>query len=100
MLDLLASILSGGRSTHEIPSDPERESRISQVFITINSSQLEGSRVAEEIVNNTITDFRAGKTASGEPVRYPGEQVLKIRRSNLEHGIPIDAAIWEQVLKL
>jgi 3-dehydro-L-gulonate 2-dehydrogenase len=98
MLDLLASVLSGGRSTHEIPCDPERESRVSQVFITIDSSQLEGSRVAEEIVNNTIMDFRTGKTASGEPVRYPGEQVLAIRRSNLEHGIPIETTIWKQVL--
>lgn len=100
MLDLLASILSAGRSTHEIPCDPERESRISQVFITIDSSQLESFGVAKEIVNNTIMDFHAAKTASGEPVRYPGEQVLKIRHSNLEQGIPIDAAIWKQVLRL
>jgi 3-dehydro-L-gulonate 2-dehydrogenase len=99
MLDLLASVLSGGRSTHEIPCDPERESSISQVFIAIDPSLLGASRVAEDIVNNTITDFHASKTASGEPVRYPGEQVLKIRRTNLEHGIPIDAAIWEQVLR-
>lgn len=98
MLDLLASVLSGGRSTHEIPGDPERESSISQVFIAIDPSLLEGSRVAEDIVNSTIVDFHASKTASGEPVRYPGEQVLKIRRTNLEQGIPIDGAIWEQVL--
>lgn len=98
VLDLLASILSGGRGTHEIPRDAEKETRISQVFIAIDPSTLEGSRVAEEVLNKTIADLHEAKTASGEPVRYPGEQVLKIRRNNLEDGVPVSAAIWQEVV--
>ena len=100
MLDLLAGILSGGQSTHEIPSDSERESRLSQVFIAIDPSHLQGSRLAEEVVNKTILDLHTAKTASGEPVRYAGEQVLKTRQHNLAHGIPVSAPIWDEVLSL
>ena len=97
MLDLLASTLAAGQATHQMPSDPERETRLSQTFIAIDPSVLGGT---EDIANQIITDLHEAKTASGEPVRYPGEQVLKIRRTNLEQGIPVNASIWQEVMNL
>lgn len=97
MLDLLASTLAAGQATHQMPSDPERETNLSQTFIAIDPSVL-GS--TGDIANQIITDLHKAKTASGEPVRYPGEQVLKIRRTNLEQGIPVNASIWQEVTSL
>src|SRR5215469_8099981 len=33
MLDLMAGVLSGGQFTHQIPADPQEETRLSQVFM-------------------------------------------------------------------
>lgn len=94
MLDMIATMLAGGSATHQIPADSERETALSQVFITIDPSKVGG---AQDIADKIIEDLHK-TTASGDaPVRYPGEQVLKIRRENMERGIPVNAAIWEEV---
>ncbi|HKR30934.1 MAG TPA: 3-dehydro-L-gulonate 2-dehydrogenase [Terriglobales bacterium] len=94
MLDMIATMLAGGSATHQIPADSERETALSQVFITIDPSKVGG---AQQIADEIIDDLH-GATSSGEAtVRYPGEQVLKIRSENMECGIPVNAAIWEEV---
>ena len=98
ILDIMASLLSAGQSSHQIPCDPERETRVSQVFIAIDPAGLGDSTAVNEILDRTITDLHRAKTNSGETVRYPGEQVLKMRRRNMEQGIPLDVAVWQQVL--
>lgn len=98
ILDMMGTVLSGGQSTHQIPRDPERETRVSQVFIAIDPARIGDSKFTDEILDRTIANLHSASTSSGEPVRYPGEQVLKTRRRNIEEGIPIDAALWQQVL--
>src|SRR5690348_3708686 len=94
MLDMIAAMLAGGSATHQIPADSERETALSQVFITIAPSKVGGSQtVAEQIID----DLHKATACGDAPVRYPGEQVLKIRRENMERGIPVNAAIWEEV---
>src|SRR5579884_2705675 len=44
MLDLVGGLLSGGSFTCQIPPDPERETKLSQVFIAFNFAVLGGSR--------------------------------------------------------
>jgi 3-dehydro-L-gulonate 2-dehydrogenase len=97
VLDAIASLLSGGLASNEIPPDPERETRLSQVFIAIDPAAVG----ADEGTLNRIIENLHGSTPSGAvPVRYPGEQVSRIRKENLEHGIPVNAAIWEEVRKM
>jgi len=96
MLDIIASTLSGGQSTHELPPDPERETRLSQIFITIDPASPGSPGMADRILGNIIANLHASRT-SGEFVRYPGEQVLKTRQQNLAHGIPVNVAIWKQL---
>lgn len=98
ILDMMATLLSAGQSTHQIACDPERETRVSQVFIGIAPAGLGDSSVVDEILDRTIADLHGVSTISGETVRYPGEQVLKTRRRNMEQGIPLDAVLWQQVL--
>jgi 3-dehydro-L-gulonate 2-dehydrogenase len=93
LLDTAAALLSGGLATHQIPADPLKETRVSQVFVAFDLSSLGGAenagRVADDIINNL-------HTAGGDGVRYPGERTLRLRRENMERGIPVEPAVWEQ----
>ncbi|MCU1324100.1 MAG: Malate/L-lactate dehydrogenase [Acidobacteriaceae bacterium] len=98
VLDMLAAMLSGGKSTHDIPNDPSRESGISQVFIAIDSSNLataqELARIADSIIDNLHDAPRADPN---RPIRYPGEQTLQLRAENLRLGVPVDPDIWQKL---
>ncbi|PYY18256.1 MAG: 3-dehydro-L-gulonate 2-dehydrogenase [Acidobacteria bacterium] len=99
MLDLLAGVLSGGKTTHELPSDPERETRLSQVFIAINPNSIGPPERVNALADAVVEDLHRAKS-SGAPVRYPGEQVLKTRSENLARGIPVNASIWRDLQQL
>jgi 3-dehydro-L-gulonate 2-dehydrogenase len=94
MLDLLAALLSGGQATHQVPTDPEQETGISQMFIAFDVSVIDdpGSRVADRIVEHLHATADGGGA-----VRYPGERTLETRRRNLEEGIPVEPSIWNEV---
>ncbi|HKU23877.1 MAG TPA: Ldh family oxidoreductase, partial [Candidatus Sulfotelmatobacter sp.] len=94
MLDIIATMLAGGSATHQIPPDSERETALSQVFIAIDPAMVGGT---QEIADKIIDDLHTATASGDSPVRYPGEQVLKIRRENMERGIPVNTAIWEEV---
>ena len=85
LLDMMAALLAGGRATHEIPADPERETGLSQVFIAVDAASLatqdEASRMIDAVVAST-------------GVRYPGQRSAELRRLNLSEGIPVDADAW------
>jgi 3-dehydro-L-gulonate 2-dehydrogenase len=85
LLDMMAALLAGGRATHEIPADPERETGLSQVFIAVDAAALatrdEASRMIDAIVAST-------------GVRYPGQRSAETRRVNLSEGIPVDGDAW------
>jgi 3-dehydro-L-gulonate 2-dehydrogenase len=97
LLDMIASMLSGGRATHEIPSDSERETGLSQLFIAIDPAVI-GARA--EVVDRIVADLHAAASLGDSPVRYPGEQVLKIRRTSMEQGVVVNGAIWQEVLQM
>lgn len=97
MLDLVGALLSGGKATHQITSDPDRESYLSQVFIALDPSSVGSAEVAARIADEVIAYFKLPPHSGGEQVRYPGEQVLKIRSENLAKGIPVEPAIWSKV---
>jgi 3-dehydro-L-gulonate 2-dehydrogenase len=102
MLDLLAATLSGGKATHQITADPDRENGLSQVFLAFDASVLNGSSMnsgsgASRIADQIIEHFQLSRRSTGERVRYPGERVLATRKDNLANGIPVEPSIWEQL---
>ena len=94
-LDLMAAMLSGGQATHQIPRDPELENGLSQNFIAINVTALDQNNSAAQIADQIIESLQAS-----EGVRYPGENVLKTRRENLELGIPVEQSAWDELRSL
>ena len=36
----------------------------------------------------------------GRPVRYPGENTLRLREENRRLGLPMDDAVWNEIMSL
>ena len=100
LLDITAALISGGRSTYQIVQHPV-EHDISQVFIAFDVSQASSAALIEQTVDEIIQDLHATTPdGEGQKVLYPGERVLNTRQKNLEQGIPIDAAAWQQIQEM
>jgi len=100
LLDIMATILSGGQSTHEIKSC-NSEYGVSQVFIAINIKKLQNFPAIDNSINQIIEDLK-GSVPENETkkIRYPGESVIQIRNANLKEGIPVNKDIWDKILSL
>jgi 3-dehydro-L-gulonate 2-dehydrogenase len=100
MLDILAAILSGGLSTHEVKSC-ESEYGISQVFIAISLKNIQNFSRMDETIQGIIEDLRQSIPENeNSKVRYPGESVLSIRNENLKNGIPVNRELWGKITEL
>ena len=98
LLDILASILSGGLSTHEI-SHREAEYAVSQVFIAIYIDKLKNTGSVERTINDIIRNLKESEPAeSGTKIRYPGENIVAVREENTRKGIPVNKEVWEKIL--
>lgn len=97
MIDILASMLSNGNATHQI-GDFDEEHSISQVFISLYPPKLGLKEYPEDRINSIIEKLHSSSVFGNSEVRYPGEQTLKTRQTNLELGVPVDKEIWKQVL--
>ena len=99
LLDILAAVLSGGLSVHEITKQPT-EIALSQVFIAIDISKLGNYSSIPGVINNIITDYHNSVTGGDNEILYPGERVLQTRKKNLSQGIPVLKNIWDEIALL
>lgn len=98
LLDIVATILSGGLSTREL-SRKEAEYSVSQVFIAFSLEKLSNYSSIANTIRDIISDFKnAAHDETNSEIRYPGERVLQTRKSNLEKGIPVNKKIWEEIV--
>lgn len=98
LLDVLATLLSGGLSTAEI-SAQSAERKLSQVFICIDLGKLHNYAAMGETLKNILADYASATPAGeGEFIRYPGQHIIATRRENMERGIPILKETWEMVV--
>ena len=100
LLDILATILSGGLSTHQINSCTSEYS-VSQVFISVNIKKLHNFPAIDNSINQIIDDLHKSNPVNpSESIRYPGEHVLQLRRENVKEGIPVSRHVWENLTRL
>ncbi|MBG0858927.1 MAG: 3-dehydro-L-gulonate 2-dehydrogenase [Bacteroidales bacterium] len=100
VLDVLAAILTGGLSTHEI-TRRKAEYGLSQIFIAIILKSLRNYPGIEETISRIITDYSKSESADGKArIRYPGENILKIRSENERNGIPVNIGVWNKITAL
>jgi 3-dehydro-L-gulonate 2-dehydrogenase len=100
LLDILAAVLAGGLSSHEI-SKKKAEYGVSQVFVAINVKKLPHYSSVPGIIENIVADYRQSDPQdANSSISYPGERVLRTRKQNLEKGIPVIPEVWNQILKM
>ena len=100
LLDLIAALISGGRATYQI-AQHEVEYGVSQVFIAFDVAQAGSAALVEQTVDEIIRDLHeTAPDGDGREVLYPGERVLRTRQRNLEQGVPVDEAAWQQILRM
>jgi 3-dehydro-L-gulonate 2-dehydrogenase len=100
LLDLLATILSGGLSTYEISAE-KVEFGLSQVFIAIDLSKLGHLSALAKTIDGILQEYHQSIPVDpSKKIVYPGEKVLLTRQHNLTNGIPVLKNIWEQIRDL
>lgn len=100
LLDILATVLSGGMSTHQIGTCAN-ESGISQVFIAIQLKNLHNFPGINKTIDNIIQDLKKSIPDNEKSrIRFPGEGIMETRKENLANGIPVNRDIWENIVKM
>jgi 3-dehydro-L-gulonate 2-dehydrogenase len=100
LLDILATILSGGLAVSQI-SKQQDETNLSQVFIAFNLKSMANYTTMNRVIHEIIRDLKESKSINeSEPVRYPGESVALTRKKNLANGIPVNINVWKQIQEL
>jgi len=101
VLDMAAAMMSLGKATRAIANDPLKEVGLSQMFLALLPAMLgdaaETERIADEVVESL---HRCRPAEEGKPVRYPGENTVRIREENMRMGLPVDAGLWREILNM
>lgn len=102
LLDLVASLTSGGLSTSGIDKAGKGScGGCSQVFIAINPLKMNTQEWVDQVLEDTVRQIKNSVPANeGEKIFYPGEQSIKKREENKELGIPVDDSVWAKVKEL
>lgn len=100
VLDMLATLLSGGNSTYKI-SSKEIETAISQVYICIYPEVFNDKELQQKLIEEIIDFTHNVETINPEDkIYYPGERSAQTRTKNLKEGIFVNDSIWEKIIEL
>ncbi len=99
VLDLLATVLSGGNSAYQIGAQ-KVETNVSQIFIAFDISSPEIKEHALKIINETLEDLHSSKQINKSMIYYPGETSGRKKKEYLKDGIPLNPAQWKQLLEM
>lgn len=101
VLDMIAAMLSGGLATHQLPLEPTLEAGQSQIFLAIDPANLAAAGELNHIADGILEHLhQTAPLDSNDPIRYPGEQTLRLREENLRLGVPVDPEIWQHIQSL
>lgn len=101
LLDLVATVLSGGRSTFRVGQLGGDEYELCQVLIAIDAKRIAGETFLTQAVGEVMADIKASQPADeNEEVRLPGEKAVNLRKQNLDQGIPVDDGVWARITAL
>jgi 3-dehydro-L-gulonate 2-dehydrogenase len=98
VLDMVAAMISGGLATYQLPLEPTLEAGQSQIFLAIDPQNLVAANELNHIADGILEHLHQAPPADpNQPIRYPGEQTLRLREENLRLGVPVDPEIWQRI---
>jgi len=99
LLDLIATILSGGKATFNLAKE-NIDSGASQIFIAIKPQVFFPSEMIEKSVTDILNYYLSAEKIGEKELTYPGKGIAETRKENLKNGIPVNDEVWQEVLKL
>ncbi|RGX54982.1 3-dehydro-L-gulonate 2-dehydrogenase [Anaerotruncus sp. AF02-27] len=97
-LDLVAAMLSGGRTVTEIGRQGEDEYGLSQFLLAIDPGRFNTPDMTDAMVDAVVNDIADSMPdREGGQIRYPGQKDYETRMDNLANGIPVIEEIWERI---
>jgi 3-dehydro-L-gulonate 2-dehydrogenase len=101
VLDMIAAMMTLGQATWQISSVAIQETSISQMFLALNPAAFGPAPETEKIADAVVASLHACKPAKpGGKVRYPGEHTLDLREENTRLGLPVERAVWDEILAM
>ena len=101
VMDLIATVLSGGRSTVGIGKLGSDEYSLSQMFIAMNATRIAGEDYLASAVNEVLENIQdSTRVDADQAVLYPGQRSMTNRMNNLANGIPVNDAVWSRIKSL
>jgi len=99
VLDIMAAILSDGKSTKTIGEQVE-EYGLSQVFIAVKPGMTGTTRAINQTVEEIITDYQSSNKIEGIDIIYPGERCINAYKDRKEKGIPVQQSVWDGIREM
>ena len=101
VLDMIATLLSGGLSVAEVSEEMDDEYNVSQVFVAIEVDRLIDKGTRDEKLRR-ICDYvlTAERSDPSQAIRLPGHEFPQMKAQNKEKGIPVDERVWEKIRAL
>lgn len=102
VLDLIANILTLGKTVTKIGQHNEDEYGLTQVLIAIDPKTINKDEEATELlIDETLRDIQSSEPdKDGGKVRYPGESTIRRREENMRNGIPVKEEIWNKICNM
>ena len=101
VMDLIATVLSGGRSTVGIGKLGSDEYSLSQMFIAMDATRIAGEDYLASAVNEVLENIQDSmRVDADQAVLYPGQRSMTNRMNNLANGIPVNDAVWSRIKSL
>lgn len=98
VLDIVAAMMSLGNATCNIANDPLQETALSQVFVVMDPRTVGDPTRMEQIADAVVQSLHnSSPVERGRPVRYPGENSLRLREENRRLGLPVDERVWAEI---
>ncbi len=99
MLDLLAAILSGGKTTREIGLEAN-DAGLSQVFVAIDPDNFGSEEFRNRLIKETLLQLQLEYDPGKNGFHYPGSGSYLRRKENLAKGIPVEDEILQKINEL
>lgn len=101
VLDMIATLLSGGSSVAEVTEDNREEYGVSQVFIAIEIERLIDGATRDAKLQRIMDFITSAERDNPEiAIRLPGHKFPRIHAENMRDGIPVDDRIWARIQAL
>lgn len=101
VLDMIASLVSGGLAVWEITDILKGEHTVSQIFIAIALHKLIDDETRDEKLKAIEKHIKSAALVNPEqPIRMPCHEFPQYLADNRKNGIPINDTVWQAILSL